>query len=134
MARRKFLDLLAEVAIIQERLTSTITLNEISRILMQKNDVSGALKLLSNNMNNKILSSDDDTLVMLEQKYPDSKRAIDDVLLDRPLVRIHPILYDIIDENMNFKAATITKGGSGPSGLDADGLRTILCSFWYNQL
>ena len=65
---------------------------------------------------------------MLEQKHPEIKDAIGDVLLDRPLIRIHTIVYYIIDENLIFKAATITEGGSGPSGLDADGRRRFFCS------
>ena len=65
---------------------------------------------------------------MLEQKHPEAKEAIDEVLLTEPLQRIHPIVYDVIGEDMVLKAATVTKGGSGPSGLDGDGWRRILCS------
>ena len=79
-------------------------------------------------MNNGILPLNEDTLIMLEQKHPEPKEAIDKVLLTEPLQRIHPIVYDVIDEDMVLKAATVTKGGSGPSGLDGDGWRRILCS------
>ena len=52
------------------------------------------VKLLSNNMNNGILPLDDDTLVILEQKHQEIKDALDDVLLDRPLVRINEVNVD----------------------------------------
>ena len=79
-------------------------------------------------MNNGILPLNEDTLIMLEQKHPEAKEAIDEVILTEPLQRIHPIIYDVIDEDIVLKAVTVTKGGSGPSGLDGDGWRRILCS------
>ena len=39
-----------------------------------------------------------------------------------------PIVYDNMDESLILKAAVLTKRGSGPSGLDADGQRKILIS------
>ena len=41
---------------------------------------------------------------------------------------MHPIVHDDIDEELIKKAAKKTKGSSGPSGLDADGLRRITVS------
>ena len=98
------------------------------RILMQKGDVNGALRILTDNMNNGILPLNDDTLLLLEQKHPEVGEVYDEALLDEPLKRIHPIVFDAINEDTVLKAATVTKGGSGPSGLDADGWRRILCS------
>ena len=38
------------------------------------------------------------------------------------------MMFTGIDEEMIRKAAIKTKGGSGPSAMDADGWRRILCS------
>ena len=95
---------------------------------MQKGDVNGALRILTDNMNNGILPLNDDTLLLLEQKHPEIGEVYDEALLDEALKRIHPIVFDAINEDTVLKAATVTKGGSGPSGLDADGWRRILCS------
>ena len=51
-----------------------------------------------------------------------------EVLIDGLIRKIHPVVYDDIDESLILKAATSTKGGSGPSDLDADGWRRILTS------
>ena len=68
---------------------------------------------------------------MIKLKHPEGKEISDDVMLNGPLQRIHSIAYESIDENLVLKAATATKGGSGPSGLDADGWRRILTSSVY---
>ena len=95
---------------------------------MQKGNVNGALKLLTNKMSNGILPLTEETLSQLEIKYPDNRDASDDVLLNDPIKEIHPIVFDPVVEEMVLRAASITKGGSGPSGLDVDGWRRILTS------
>ena len=52
-------------------------IGEISRLFakrMQKGNISSALKLLSDNMQNGILPLNDETLRMLKQKHPKSSR------------------------------------------------------------
>ena len=48
-------------------------------------------------------------------------------------ISVHPILSEDIDESMVEKVLK-TKGGSGPSGLDADGWRKILVSKSYGTI
>ena len=95
---------------------------------MEKGNVNGALKLLTNEMSDGILPLAEETLSQLEIKHSDNRDASADVLLNRPIKEIHPIVFDTIDDEMVLRAASITKGGSGPSGLDADGWRRILTS------
>ena len=95
---------------------------------MQKGNVNGALKLLTNKMSNSILPLTEETLSQLEIKYPGNRDASDDVLLNDPIKEIHPIVFDPVDEEMVLRAASITKGGSGPSGLGTDGWRRMLTS------
>ena len=113
--------LLYEKQIIQERLklpNSSMTITKISmkfRILMSQGNVSGAFKLLTNNMSNGILSLTDATLQLLESREPPLE-----VLIEGPIRRIHSVIYNNIDKFSILKAATLTKGGSGVSALDAD--------------
>ena len=131
------LELLFEGSAIQERLKSTNMRADIAQIskkfglLMGKGEVNAALNLLTKNMNNGILPLNDETLLLLEQKHPIANESCEDVILNGPMKRIHPIIYDVINEDMIMQAASNTKGGSGPSGMDADGSRRILCSSVY---
>ena len=95
---------------------------------MVKGSISSALKLLTKSMENGILPLNKDTLSKLIQKHPKGKTASQDILLNGPLQNIHPVKFQSIDEEMIRKAAVRTKGGSSPSGWDADGWRRILAS------
>jgi len=46
---------------------------------------------------------------------------------------VNSIVFDVIDDSLILKAAQFTKGGSGPSGMDADGWRKPLTSRVYSQ-
>ena len=108
-----------------------MTISKISikfRLLMSKCNVNGALKLLTNNMSNGILPLTDATFQLLKQKHPESREPPPGLLIEGPIRKIHPVVYDDIDEFLILKAATLTKGGSGPSVFDADGWRRILTS------
>ena len=126
--------LLKEEQTIQERLKSSDSSMAIAkilmklRILMSKGNVNGPLKLLTNNMPNRILPLTDATLQLLKQKHPESREPPPEVLIEGPGRKIHPVVYDDIDESLILKAALLTKGGSGPSGLNADGWRRLLTS------
>ena len=47
---------------------------------------------------------------------------------------IYPVKFDVINVEMIRKAAMKTQGGSGPSGLDADGWKRILLSKNFGEL
>ena len=96
--------------------------------MMSKGNVNGALKLLTENMSNGILPLNDKTLTMLNQKHPEANEPPQEVLLQGPTRPVHPIVYEDMDESLILKVGMLTKGGSGLSGLDADGLRKILTS------
>ena len=79
-------------------------------------------------MQNDIVSLNDETFRMLRMKHPKEEPASADVLFpDEPVV-IHPIVFEKIDAELVRTAARKTQGGSGPSGMDADGWRRILVS------
>ena len=101
---------------------------------MKKGNVNGALKLLTSNISNGILPLDDKTLSFLKQKHPASSELNEEVLLRGEKPSAHPVVFEDIDENMVKEAALKTKGGSGPSGLDACGWRKILVSKNYGTI
>ena len=72
-------------------------------------------------MNDKILK-------ILKQEHPEANEPPQEILLQGPVRPVHPIVYEDMDESLILKAAMLTKGGSGPSGLDTDGWRKIVTS------
>ena len=127
-------ELVNESKTIQERLSSTNSQMNIEKLsckfkqLIQKGNVNGALLLLTNNMSNGILPLSHETLQMLSLEYPEAKQAPCEVLLQGPKRQILSIVYEDIDEDLVKKAAIKTKGGCGPSGLDAESWCRILVS------
>ena len=77
---------------------------------MSKGNVSGAHKLLTENMSNGILPLNDKTLTMLKQKHPEANEPPQKVLLQGPTRTFHPIVYEDLYESLILKAAMLTKG------------------------
>ena len=105
------------------------TVAEISKKFtreMHKGNVTNAMKLLTDNMQIGILPLNQKTLHQLKQKHPKGKEAELDVLLADTPEQVHPIKFDAIDADLVKGAAVRTRGGAGPSGLDADGWRRLL--------
>ena len=94
--------------------------------LMSKGNVNGALNLLTDNMHSGILPLNKETQELLVHSEPSEPSP--DILIQGPTRPIHPLAYDDMDESVIMKASMLTKGESGPSGLDADGWRRILTS------
>ena len=88
---------------------------------IQKGNADSAIKLITNDMQNEILPLTETTLKLLKQKHPRSAPSTEEVLLPDQLESIHQIKYESIDPDAVRKAVLKTKGGSGPSGMDADG-------------
>ena len=111
-------------------------INVISRKFREhvsKGNLNSAIKLLSNNMEGGILPLNDQTIELLKVKHPEGRKAEEDVKLQGPLPTVENVIFDVIDDKMVYEAAKITRGGSGPSGLDADGWRRILVSRDYGD-
>ena len=79
-------------------------------------------------MENELLPLNKDTLSKRIQKHWKGKTDSQDIWLNGPLQNIDPVKFQSIDEKIIRKAVIKTKGGSGPSGMDADGWRRILAS------
>ncbi|XP_066919036.1 uncharacterized protein [Clytia hemisphaerica] len=131
--------LVKEAETLQSRLPKPVekkTIEALSKqfkMKMEKGDVNGAIKLLTNNMSGGVLPLDDQTINLLRQKHPEGRDTNENNLLNGPIQHIDPIVFECIDEEMVSKAALSTQGGSGPSGMDADGWRKPLTSKVYGD-
>ena len=130
-------ELLFESQNIQRNLKTTYSVPDIAQLSldkkfsMRKGNVNGAIELLSNNMQIGIIPLNEETLQLIKLKHPEEKEVLEDVILNGLLQKIHVFEYESIDETLVLKAETSTKGGSGPSGLDADGWRKMITSSVY---
>ena len=128
------LELLKESATIQGILKSANTRNTIGEISkkfvkkLQQGNISGAIKLLTNNIQNGVLPLNEKTLELLRQKHPKASPATESVLLTEDVEKVHLIKFENITEESVRKAALKTKVGSSLSAMDAEGWRRILTS------
>ena len=127
-------ELIKEGETIQKGLKSLNNKRSIAKISklfaehMQKGNVNSAIKLLTNNMENGILPLNDQTLKLLKEKHPNAAEASKDVLLPDMPEKLHEIRYEEITAESIRRAALRTKGGAGPSNMDADGWKRMLTS------
>lgn len=134
-----FMSLMDEAQTIQSRLPKVIKKQDIAVISrkfrnhMQKGDVHKAINVVTNNMTGGILPLNDETLEMLRQKHPEGSESYEDTLIQGPIKSVNAVVYDVIDEDMIMRAAKTTKGGSGPSGMDANGWIKIIASRVYGD-
>ncbi|XP_066936770.1 uncharacterized protein [Clytia hemisphaerica] len=129
-----FEELIREGETIQRHLKSKQTAKSIEDISkefinkMSKGNINGAIKLLTNNMQNGVLPLTDETLNLLFQKHPEPQEAHVDALLPGIHELIHSVRYEDITPDLIRRSAMRTNGGAGPSGLDGDGWRRIITS------
>ena len=86
------------------------------------------IKLLDGESSTGLLNLTLEVLEGLKEKHPETADIADKSLLSGPIYYIPPDVFDLINEKMIFDAATKTKGSAGPSGMDAELYRRILCS------
>ena len=84
-------------------------------------------------MKNCILSLNDTTLNLLKQKHPCQSEPDKQFLFDDIPEFIHKIKYKCINAEVFRNTTLRTRGGSVPSGMDADGWRRILTSNSFGQ-
>ena len=89
---------------------------------------SAAMKLLDNESSSGLLDLSPDVLRGLHDKHPEAADIAEESLLHGPVDYIPPNVYDLIDEEMIYNLASKTKGSAGPSGMDSELYRRILCS------
>ncbi|CAH3168283.1 unnamed protein product [Porites lobata] len=86
------------------------------------------MKLLDNESSSGLLDLSPDVLQGLQDKHPQAADIAEESLLHGPIDYIPPNVYDLIDEESIYNSASKTKGSAGPSGMDAELYKRILCS------
>ena len=128
--KRDLMELLHEGEMIRRNLTQQLTKGDIGKIsnkfttLMRKGNVNAAINLVTQNMKNRYYPWTTKYLTFSDWNILTQKILMKVMLLNVP-ERIHPVKLEMIR-----KAAMKTRGGSGPSGFDADSWKRIL--LWKN--
>ena len=131
-------ELLRDCRQIQAKLKSSKRRNpdDTARIfarLVFDGKISAALKFISDEADSGILELNEETLGGLAEKHPEPSPVLEHSLLFGPINKASTHELDAIDEQSILKAAQLTRGSSGPSFLDADQYRHILCSRKYKH-
>lgn len=87
-----------------------------------------AIKLLDPDSSTILVTSSREILEELKKKHPSTAKVREECLLNGLIDQIPPNICDLINEQKIYDAALKTKGSTGPSGMDAELYRRILCS------
>ena len=75
----------------------------------------------------------DEIKELLQQKHPKARDVSEDILLPQTAHEPEEVLFEDIDGTAVYKAAKQIQGSGGPTLIDADGWRHILCSKSYGK-
>jgi hypothetical protein len=134
--------LMAEAREIQKRhqqLVDRKTTNKTKLFcnLMMMGKISQATKLFNqDDSTGGVLSIDDEMLAILQQKHPKAALVREDLSQTEQASQhiVEPVIFESIDETAIQNAAKKTFGSGGPTQVDADGWKHILCSKSYGKL
>ena len=126
--------LMKEIRFILDRFVNSKrarSFEDISRIFAKfvfQGKLTAAIKLLDKENSSGLLNLSDEVLAQLKEKHPVPAEIEEECLLHGPADLIRPGIFDLINEQRIFDSALKTKGSAGPSGMDAELYRRILCS------
>ena len=124
-------DLLREGKAIQGRLQKAKhTQGSTEKIfvrLMLHGKISAAMRWIGNSATG-ILDVSEEVMDQLVQKHPAPKPAQYCSVLQGPEMKIEQVIFNNIDGHLIQACAKRTGGSAGPSGLDSDGWKRMLCS------
>ena len=128
----KIEELLRELAEIQGKLEKSGNKKDADQTaksfakLVFEGKMKSALRLLTTE--SKPLEASKEVLDTLRSKHPQGKPASFGAVLFGPVNLVTGLSFTSIDAEKVSAAALHTQGGAGPSGLDADGFKRMLCS------
>ena len=70
---------------------------------------------------------------LLQEKHPKGRSAELDIMLPETAHEPQPVIYEEIDAETVYNAAKNIQGSGGPTLIDADGWRHMLCSKAYGK-
>ena len=124
--------LVSEGKAIQKRISSSRSrkqqnLSKSFCNLVLQGKLRAASKLL-NEMNSAPLEINNEVLSILKQKHPPGKMGGRAVIENPTPNVVEPITFEGIDSNLIYRAALNTRGSGGPTKIDSDTWRQMLCS------
>ena len=123
--------LVREGAAIQNRLTKKkqkpLHHAQVFTRLMLQGKVGAALRWISDN-NRGSVNITTEVFDQLKSKHPQSREIQDNSLLFGPIYKVEPVIYNNIDGRTIEKAARSMNGSAGPSGVDGEAWKRLLCS------
>ena len=126
--------LMKEIRFIQDRFVNSKRARSVEDIsttfakLVFQGKITAAIKLLDRENSSGLLNLSDKVLAQLKEKHPVPAEIEEECLLHGPVDLVPPGIFEVINEQRIFDSALKTKGSAGPSGMDAELYRRILCS------
>ena len=93
---------------------------------MLQGKISAAMRWIGNNATG-ILDASEEVVDQLVQKQPEAKPAQHCSVLKGPEMKVGQVIFNNIDGHLIQACAKRTGGAAGPSGLDSDGWKRMLC-------
>ena len=102
--------------------------------LMLQGKVAKALKFIDNNSDiTGVHEINDNTINKLKEKHPTAQEAHDDILMEVVYETPEPVIYENITAELIQKVMKHIDGSGGPTKLDADFFKHIICSRFYGK-
>ena len=126
--------LMKEVRFIQKKFKSSRKARSVEDVsktfakLVMQGKITAAIKMLDKESSSGLCNLSPEVIKELKQKHPTAAEVQEGSLLYGPMDYVPPNTFDLIDEQTIYNAAIKTKGSAGPSGMDAELYRRILCS------
>ncbi len=95
--------------------------------LMLQGKVSSAMRWIGS-QSTSLLQVDEEVLKVLKEQHPSPAQTYEGSLISGPKEIPEEVIYESIDGDLIEHSARNISGAAGPSGLDADGWKRILCS------
>ena len=96
--------------------------------MLPEGKIKAAIKFIENNSECGVLPMTDDVIEKLKEKHPEAAIVHPESLLLGHIQPPNPAYFADINETSILKAAMHTHGSGGPSQLDAEQYRRILCN------
>ena len=95
--------------------------------------MSAAMKWITGDGQRGIAATEANVIRRLSELHPEGQQADQSLLTTGTPPSIPAVIFDNIDADAIYKAALKTRGSNGPSGIDADNMRKMLCGKRFKQ-